>query len=81
MLPRYIDLQIRCLTLRETYPSSIYSNTKRRPRIKIKLMSREQEGKDINARSDPAVVRILQVATFYDIVKALQRREAFLLQW
>jgi len=36
-------------------------------------MAREEEGEDVDARSDPAVVRVLRVTAIHHVIKILQR--------
>lgn len=41
-------------------------------------MTREEEGEDIDTRGDPAVVRVLHVATVRHFVEVFQRGEVFI---
>lgn len=52
-----------------------YLYTKRRSGIEIELMAREKEGKDIDARSNPAVVSILRVTSVHHFVELTHRGE------
>lgn len=38
-------------------------------------MAREEEGEDIDARGDPAVVCVLRVTAIHHVVKVIQRGE------
>lgn len=42
-------------------------------------MAREKESEDVDARGDPAVVRILRVTSVYLFVELVYRGEGFLL--
>jgi hypothetical protein len=41
-------------------------------------MAREEEGEDVDARSDPAVVRVLRVTAIHHVIKKFSSEVKFL---
>lgn len=63
---RCLNVLLIAYILKELY-------AKRRSGIEVKLMAREEESEDIDTRGDPAVVRILHVATVRHFIEMIQR--------
>lgn len=57
---------------------SLYA--KGRSGIEVELMAREEEGENVDACCDPAVVCILRITTIHHVVKIIQRGEFLLSQ-